>query len=215
MSDSSLSFTSSSSFRNILMAKNLAAYSVMGVYTPTSSDLNYEVTLSQSPVIDSPNDLIANDPYAKLLYPLNEYGPNGGFNTEITYNRVLLPIDSNQGEYSPNDTVLDLVNEFYIDAAFIANSYGPVGGYNDMLIVTDIQNNDKLYLPYWDPSSFVSSTYSPYDILFSKNPNGDNGSLSQDSYIAKLGASQLNYLFQERIATELIKNTVGRVNLQS
>lgn len=215
MSDSSLSFTSSSSFRNILMAKNLAAYSVMGVYTPTSSDLNYEVTLSQSPVIDSPNDLITNDPYAKLLYPLNEYGPNGGFNTEITYNRVLVPIDSNQGEYNPNDTVLDLVNEFYIDAAFIANSYGPVGGYNDMLIVTDIQNNDKLYLPYWDPSSFVSSTYSPYDILFSKNPNGNNGSLSQDSYIAKLGASQLNYLFQERIAAELIKNTVGRVNLQS
>lgn len=215
MSDSSLSFTSSSSFRNMLMAKNLAAYSVMGVYTPTSSDLNYEVTLSQSPVIDSPNDLIANDPYAKLLYPLNAYGPDGGFNTDITYNRVSVPINSNQGEYNPNDTVLDLVNEFYIDAAFITNSYGPEGGYNDMLIITDTQNNDKLYLPYWDPSSFVSSTYSPYDILFSNNPNGDNGSLSQDSYIAKLGASQLNYLFQERIATELIKNTVGRVNLQS
>ena len=215
MSDSSLSFTSSSSFRNILMAKNLAAYSVMGVYTPTSSDLNYEVILSQSPVIDSPNDLIANTPYVSLLYPLNEYGPNGGFNTEITYNRVLAPINPNQGEYSPNDTVLDLVNEFYIDAAYITNSYGPIGGYNDMLIVTDTQNNDKLYSPYWDPSSFVSSTYSPYDILYSKNPNGDNGSLSQDSYIAKLGASQLNYLFQERIATELIKNTVGRVNLQS
>lgn len=215
MSDSSLSFTSSSSFRNILMAKNLAAYSVVGVYTPTSSDLNYEVTLSQSPVIDSPNDLIANDPYAKLLYPLNEYGPNGGFNTDITYNRAPLPLKPNQGEYSPNDTVLDLVNEFYIDAAYITNSYGPIGGYNDMIIVTDSQNNGKLYLPYWDPSSFVSSTYSPYDILFSKNPNGNNGSLSQDSYIAKLGASQLNYLFQERIAAELIKNTVGRVNLQS
>jgi len=215
MSDSSLSFTSSSSFRNILMAKNLAAYSVMGVYTPTSSDLNYEVTLSQSPVIDSPNDLIANDPYATLLYPLNEYGPNGGFNTNITYNRAPLPVKSNQGEYSPNDTVLDLVNEFYIDAAYITNSYGPIGGYNEMLIVTDTQNNDKLYLPYWDPSSFVSSTYSPYDILYSKNPNGDNGSLSQDSYIAKLGASQLNYLFQERIAAELIKKTVGQVNLQS
>lgn len=215
MSDSSLSFTSSSSFRNMLMAKNLAAYSVMGVYTPTSSDLNYEVTLSQSPVIDSPNDLIANDPYATLLYPLNEYGPNGGFNTNITYNRAPLPVKSNQGEYSPNDTVLDLVNEFYIDAAYITNSYGPIGGYNEMLIVTDTQNNDKLYLPYWDPSSFVSSTYSPYDILYSKNPNGDNGSLSQDSYIAKLGASQLNYLFQERIAAELIKNTVGQVNLQS
>ena len=84
MPNSTLSFASTSSFRDALMAKNLSTYSVTGGYTPPSGPLNYEVVLSQSPVIDSPNDLIANDPFAQQLYPLNAYGPNGGYNINIT-----------------------------------------------------------------------------------------------------------------------------------
>ena len=181
MPDSTLSFVNSSSFRNALLATNLDPYDVPGVYTPPSGPIAYEIQQTVSSVIDSPDGLIANDPFAAILYPLNEYGPNGGFNTTITYNGPPLPVNSNQGEYSPTDTVLDLVNEFYIDAAYIENIYGPSGGFNDMVVITDIQNNNKIYQPYWNPPTFVPSSYTPYSILFSDNPNGTDGSLSQDS----------------------------------
>ena len=130
---STLSFASSSSFRDILLSRNLVPYSVTGVYTPSSSGINTELTLSNYNVIDSPNELITNGNFANQLYPLNEYGPDGGYNTTINYNGAPLPVNSNQGEYSPNDTVLDIINEFFIDSAYINNYYGPVGGFNNML----------------------------------------------------------------------------------
>lgn len=212
MTGSTLSFISTSSFRNSLMAKNLSQYTVPGVYTPPSGPLNYEISQTVSNVIDSPDTLISDDPYAQQLYPLNEYGPNGGYNLNITYNNPPLPVNSNQGEYSPTDTVLDLVNEFFIDAAFIENTYGPEGGFKDMVVIDSIQNNNKLYLPY---SQFTSSFYTPFEILTSTNPVGSNGPLSQDSYLAKIGAQSLKYAFEERVALEIYQHTVGAVNLQA
>jgi hypothetical protein len=215
MPESTLSFANSSSFRNALLAKNLEPYDVPGVYTPPSGPIAYETEQSNLNVIDSPDNLITDGVYSNQLYPLNEFGPNGGYNLNITYNGPPLPVNSNQGEYNPTDTVLDLVNEFYIDAAYIENRYGPDGGFNDMVIITDIQNNNKIYQPYWDPPTFVPSSYSPYSILLSTNPVGDNGLLSQDSYLAKLGAEQLNNLFKARVDAELYQNTIGLVNLES
>jgi hypothetical protein len=212
---SPLSFANSSSFRNALLAKNLEPYDVPGVYTPPSGPIAYETQQSNLNVIDSPDNLITDGIYSNQLYPLNEYGPNGGYNLNITYNGPPLPVNSNQGEYDPTDTVLDLINEFYIDAAYIENRYGPEGGFNDMVVITDIQNNNKLYQPYWDPPTFVPSSYSPYSILLSSNPVGDNGLLSQDSYLAKLGAEQLNILFKKRVDAEIYQNTIGLVNLES
>ena len=215
MPESILSFANSSSFRNSLLAKNLEPYDVPGVYTPPSGPIAYEVEQSFSNVIDSPDNLITDGVFSNQLYPLNEYGPDGGYNLNITFNGPALPVASNSGEYDPTDTVLDLVNEFFIDAAYIENIYGPDGGFNDMVVITDIQNNNKIYQPYWDPPTFVPSSYSPYSILTSNNPVGDNGLLSQDSYLAKFGAEQLNYAFQERVAAEIFQNTVGAVNLES
>lgn len=212
---SPLSFANSSSFRNALLSKNLEPYDVPGVYTPPSGPIAYETEQSNLNVIDSPDNLITDGIFSNQLYPLNEYGPNGGYNLDITYNGPPLPVNSNQGEYDINDTVLDLVNEFYIDAAYIENRYGPNGGFNDMVIITDIQNNNKIYQPYWDPPTFVPSSYSPYSILLSSNPVGDNGLLSQDSFLAKLGAEQLNFLFQKRVDAEIYQNTIGLVNLES
>ena len=106
MPNSFLSFASSSSFRNVLMAKNLAPYNVQGVYSPQVGNLTYETVLGDSQVIDSPNDLIANDPYAKKLYPLNEFGPAGGYNTNITFNGPLLPVTPNQGPYAPTQSLV-------------------------------------------------------------------------------------------------------------
>ena len=212
MTGSTLSFVSTSSFRNSLMAKNLSSYTVPGAYTPPSGSLNYEISQTVSNVIDSPDTLIKDDPYAQLLYPLNEYGPNGGYNLNITYNNPPLPVDSNQGEYNPNDTALDLVNEFFIDASFIENRYGPEGGFRDMVVIDSIQNNNKLYLPYF---TFTPSFYSPFELLTSNGPIGSNGPLSSDSYLAKLGAQSLKNAFEERVALEIYQHTVGAVNLQA
>jgi hypothetical protein len=215
MSDSTLSFASSSNFRDILLARNLQPYSVPGSYSPSSNSVNYETIISVNNVIDSPDSLISTNILADGLYSLNEYGPDGGYDGKYSVPGAPLPVASNSGPYAPTDTVLDLVNEFYIDAAYVQNVYGPEGGYKDLVIITDVVGNPKLYTPYWDPSSFVNSAYSPYEIIFSDNPTGSNGPLSQDTYLAKIGAAQLKSLFEERIASEILQTTIGRVNLDS
>jgi outer membrane protein OmpA-like peptidoglycan-associated protein len=215
MANSPLSFVSSSSFRDTLMARNLSPYNVQGVYTSPVNQTNYETILSDFNVIDSPNELISNSPYANQAYPLNEYGPEGGFNQTITFNGPILPIMSNQGEYSPNETQMDLLNETFIDTAYIQNTYGPIGGYQYMVTITDLQLNNNVYQPYWNPPLFTPSSYSPYSILLSSDPAGSDGLLSQDSFIAKLGAIELKNAFEARVAAEIYQNTVGLVNLDS
>ena len=213
--NSFLSFASTKTFRNLLVAKNLAAYKVVGVFSPSVGNLNYETILTDSPVIDSPDSYIAEDPFAKKLYPLNQYGPKDGYNIDITYNGAPLPVNSNQGEYSPKDTKMDLLNEFFIDLSYNENVYGPTGGYQNMVTITDIQNNNKLYENYWGPPSFVPSTYTSSEIFNNKNPNGSDGTLSSDSFIAKLGGQYLQDLFKVRSDAELLRNNVGKNTLQS
>lgn len=212
--NSFLSFASTKTFRNLLVGKNLAAYKVVGVFSPSVGNLNYETILTDSPVIDSPDSYISEDPFAKKLYPLNQYGPEGGYNIDITYNGAPLPVNSNQGEYSPKDTKMDLLNEFFIDLSYNENVYGPTGGYQNMVTITDIQNNNKLYENYWGPPSFVPSTYTSSEIFNNKNPNGSDGTLSSDSFIAKLGGQYLQDLFKVRSDAELLRNNIGNNTLQ-
>ena len=215
MADSFLSFANSSSFRNQLVVRNLQPYTVAGVFSSPQSNINYETNLTVSSVIDSPDTLISSNQFANTLYPLNEYGPDGGFEGKYSLPGSPYPVESNSGPYDPKDTNLDLVNEFFIDAAYVQNIYGPEGGYSDLVVITDVVGNPKLYQPYWDPSSFVSSTYSTYDLIFSENPSGSNGPLSQDTYLARIGAQRLKSAFEERIADSLKKETIGRLNLDS
>jgi hypothetical protein len=217
MPESVLSFASSSSFRDILIARNLAPYQVQGVYTPPPGNVTYEISpLSDSNVIDSPDNLISTNQLSNNLYPLNQWGPDGGFQGKYSVGN-LLPIPANEGPYDPNDTQLDIINEFYIDAAYVTNIYGPEGGYKDLVIITDLQLSTHYYLPYYDgvPTNYIPSTYSPFSLLFSDNPSGNNGNLSQDSYLAKIGAVQLKGYFEDRIAQELIQLSLGSINLSS
>jgi hypothetical protein len=218
MSDSVLSFASSSSFRNTLIARNLAPYQVQGAYTPPAGNVTYEVSpLGNSNVINSPDTLISTNQGSNNLYSLNEYGPDGGFTGKYSFPGAPLPVDPNQGPYYPvgDNSTLELVNEFYIDTAYIQNKFGPQGGYKDLVIITDISLSDIYSLPYWDPAIFVPSAYSPYEILTSNNPNGSNGPLSNDSFIARFGAAQLRGIFQDRVNTEIEQMTIGSINLSS
>ena len=218
MPESVLSFTSSSSFRDLLIARNLPPYQVEGSFNPPSGDVVYEISpLNDSNVIDSPDNLISTNQLANNLYPLNEWGPDGGFLGKYSVPGSPLPVGSNNGPYDPTDSALDLINEFYIDAAYIRNMFGPEGGYKDLIIITDLQLSSQYYLPYYDgvPTIFIPSSYTPYSILLSSNPSGDMGNLSQDSYLAKIGASQLKGYFEDRIAQEIYQMTLGSINLST
>ena len=81
-----------------------------------------------------------------------------------------------------------------------------------MYYVSETITSTVYHQPY--QNTFVPSSYSPYEILLSTNPNGSDGTLSQDSYIAQIGAIQLNFAFQSTIASEIFQNTIGAVNLQ-
>ena len=118
MSESTLSFAGSQSFREKLLARNLQAYAVPGVFSPQQPTVNYETNLSESSVIDSNNTLVSTNTEAQKLYPLNEYGPEGGFGQPIGINSVAStnsPEGTNQGPYAPQDTQLDIINEFFIE----------------------------------------------------------------------------------------------------
>ena len=217
MPNSFLSFASSSSFRNVLMAKNLAPYNVQGVYSPQVGNLTYETVLGDSQVIDSPNDLIANDPYAKILYPLNEFGPTGGYNTNISFNGPLLPVTPNQGPYAPTQSLVLTNSNYFLNvdrfSPYISNIFTPDGGYNEIFDVITKAFTYRYATLYG--STFVPSTYSPLSILLSNDPSGSDGLLSQDSFIAKIGALRLQGLFKDRIDIEIRKKTIGQVNLQA
>jgi hypothetical protein len=220
MSQSTLTFPSTQTLRDSLLARNLSPYSVPGVYSPSVGQIAYELVQSNYSVINSPDELIANDPFANQLYPLNEYGPEGGYNLTITYNGPLLPVDPNQGPYYPLiDSPLVLGSPFYLNTSQfspnIQNTFRPVDGYKFLYSTEDIQNSYKVFAPYWDPPNFIPSFYSPYDIFLSTNPTGSDGSLTQDSFIAKIGAEQLKFLFTERVNLEIYQNTLGLVNLES
>jgi hypothetical protein len=214
MSESFLSFGNSELFRKQLLVRNLVPYSVPGAYTSPGNPINYETTLTVSNVVDSPNNYVSTNLFANDLYPLNEYGPEGGFSTPIGVN-VTPVLNPNQGPYQPNDTVLDVINEFYIESAYVTNKWGPSGGYKDLVVITDLQNAGNIYQPYWDPGYYSYSSYPTFNIVFQNDPIGSNGPLSSDSFIAQIGASQLKFAFDERVAQELQQATVGVINLDT
>jgi len=207
------------------MGRNLPPYNVPGAYSPPSGNVNYEVSpMNDSSVIDSPNDLVGTTVQANQLYSLNEYGPEGGYNNIISTDGEPLPVTPNQGEYGQDDAQIDLVNEFYIDSAYIKNIYGPESGYKDLVIITDSFSNLQYFSPYATsngsvfqsvPINFLYSVYSPFEILTSSNPTGTPGPLSQDSLLAQIGAKKLKEAFEKRIADE-VNNTINSIiNLDS
>lgn len=215
MAESFLSFGNSESFRKQLLVRNLSPYNVPGSYTSPGNPINFETNLTVSNVVDSPNNYVSSNLFATDLYPLNEFGPEGGFGQPIGVN--LTPVlDPNQGPYYPKQgTNLDIINEFYIESAYVTNKWGPAGGYKDLVIITDIQNAGNIYQPYWDPGYYNYSSYPTFNIVFQDDPVGSNGPLSSDTFLAQIGASQLKFAFNERVSQEIQQATIGVINLDT
>jgi len=218
MAESFLSFGNSESFRKQLLVRNLTPYNVPGSYTSPSNPINYETNLSVYSVVDSPNNYVSTNLFAKDLYPLNEYGPEGGFGGPIGVNLTSIE-DPNQGPYYPLTSSemegIVVVNEFYIESAYVQNKFGPSGGYKDLVIITDVSTLAPIYQPYWSPGYYNTSSYTLYNLIFQDDPVGSNGPLSSDTYLAKIGASQLKFAFDERVAQEIDQATIGAINLDT
>ena len=219
MANSPLDFPSTQSFRNRLNGRNLVPYpkSPRRITPP----INYEIIQSDYHVIDSPDQTIDVPTFANQLFPLNQYGTEGGY-IQARDPNSLLNTHSNEGEYGVQDA--NIIDEARIEATKpggwkVLNAYG-----NGSSALADSAINfsslEVLQLnngrtgnsqPY--PTTFVPSFYTPVSILLSSSPSGTNGNLSQDSYIAKLGAKTLRKEFEARIAVELYRQTLGRVNV--
>jgi hypothetical protein len=217
MSNSPLDFISSDGFRKKLITRNLVPYAKSP--NRPSDQTNYEYIQSDTSVVDTPDQLIDESSFANKLYPLNRYGHDGGYE-QVPDPGSLTNSISNKGEYGPGQQNAHIVDEGY-DAA---RTWRPLNAYADGLNVFDSaqsfstlstvtpdgdrQSNGQPY-----PAGMVASTYNPLSILLSSNPAGSRGSLSDDSFIVRLGAQQLRGDFQERIATQIRKETLGKANI--
>lgn len=211
---SPLDFVSSDGFRKKLITRNLTPYAKSP--SRTTQPINTEYIQSDTSVQDSPDQLIDVPSFANQLYPLNRYGNEGGYE-QVPDPGSLMNTKSNEGEYGFQDAnivnqslpesqrwkplnVFSNGNQLPLDSAPFFDSLGRPQ-------TTNTSNNQ----PY--PTTFVPSTYSPLSILLSNDPSGNNGLMSQDSFIVKLGAETLRREFEARIAAQIRQDTIGRANI--
>ena len=226
---SPLDYISTEGFRKKLITRNLVPYakSPTKVTPPTT----YEVIQSDLSVVDSPDVLIDTTFYADQQYPLNKWGNDGGYQQVPDISGNLNTV-SNQGEYGPGQQDAHIIDQAKIAAQtgfggittpyLAVNAFGNGGleQYDAGVYITtpdtissSIPGGVRLLYnnqPY--PSIFNPSSYTPLSILLNPDPTGSNGLLSQDSFIARLGAKTLKREFEERIGRAIIRETIGRAN---
>ena len=211
---SPLDFINSDGFRKKLITRNLTPYG-KAPNRPTPP-FNTEYIQSDTSVLDSPDQLIDEPSFANKLYPLNQYGNEGGYE-QVPDPGGLMNSKSNEGEYGFQDA--NIVGQslpesqkwkplnVYSNGSQVQLDSAEFFGSLDKPLTTNNYNNQ----PY--PTTFVPSTYNPISILLSPDPAGSNGFVSQDSFIVKLGAQTLRKEFEARIAAQIRKDTLGRANV--
>jgi hypothetical protein len=176
-----------------------------------SNEGNYDSTDS----INSELEQDANETRLSLI-PLNEYNSQN-FPTNTVDINVNLGKLSNEGEYGfprTKGSELELVGSQKENEAYSKNKYVTGEGSYEVITIEDIvpSSYGNPYANSLTPINFIPSTYTPINILLSDNPTGSNGSLSQDSALASIGARQLRKEYKYRIASELLSQTLGRIN---
>lgn len=212
---SRLTFDATSAVRNSLLIRNLKPYYKPGAFGYSVSNRPGQYEPSQYSVIDSPDQLIDLAPFANGLYLTNEFGPEGGFNKDISGLISVSQNPTNRGPYGPFPPYTDALKLFsttFQKKGQIKNEYSPRDGfirYYDIGDTVKVQKNAT----YWDPPSFRPSTYSPFSVLLQEIPTGSNGPVTDDSELAKLGVEFLKKAYQQRVDQNVRTETLGRVNI--
>ena len=211
---SPLDLINTEGFRKKLITRNLTPYAK----SPNRATLpiNTEYIQSDTSVQDSPDQLIDQPTFANQLYPLNQYGNEGGYE-QVPDPGALLNTKSNEGEYGFQDAhIIDQagpesknwkkINPYSNGSSNLLDAANFVQSLNQPTSGVGLYNNQ----PY---PNFNPSSYSSVSILLNADPQGSDGLLSSDSYIARLGAKTLRKEFEERIGRQIIQDTVGRANI--
>jgi hypothetical protein len=211
---SPLDLINTEGFRKKLITRNLTPYAK----SPNQATLpiNTEYVQSDTSVQDSPDQLIDQPTFANKLYPLNQWGNEGGYE-QVPDPGSLMNTKSNEGEYGFQDAhIIDQagpesknwkkINPYSNGSSNLLDSANFFASLDQPTSGIGLYNNQ----PY---PNFNPSSYSSISILLNKDPQGSDGLLSSDSYIARLGAKTLRKEFEERIGRQIIQDTVGRANV--
>ena len=228
---SPLSFNSTEGFRKKLLVRNLQPYSYPGVFSPNSQPALGDLYIDDLAVYDTPSLVDIGDDQEKLLYVKNAYGPENGFNGygDVVDINADQGTQSNLGEYDyyasePPKTTTESIKD-----SFIKNTFGPQAGWGAPIEVEDNQKSPVISLNLvagspityvLDPNpvrdtyyKFIASTYSPYQLLISDDPQGSDGRLTEDSDLMQIGAKLLQRDWVTRTEGNAYQYTVGRANI--
>ncbi len=220
-----LDFPNSEVFRKKLIVRNLVPYKK----SPSSitPPINYETILRDMAPTDSNDALIDTSVFANQVYPLNQYGRDGGY-IQVPDVNTLKNTNSNEGEYDYSDaTILNEAQQAArtgfpgIQGAWLP--LNPFGGtntqnqlYDSGLFFTQLEilqnrhgrgSNNQPY-----PNTFNASSYRASSLILNPDPQGSDGLLSSDSYLAKISAGFYKEQFLFNAAREIRRNTIGRAN---
>jgi hypothetical protein len=213
MVQSPLSFSATEQFRKKLMASNLEPYFVVNSKTPDlqKGDVGTKETNWIEVTLVNQQDLINSSLFEKTkLNVINQYGPENGFTNP--YSVVVQTGKPNQGEfnYRTDNTRKFRESSQEQKELIVLNQFGPQNGWSDG--ASQLENSLAQFKVRGEYFSFTPSLYSPGDILLELDPTGTSGALSQDSSLAQISAKNLKYLFEQSIALETYKLTLGRAN---
>ena len=218
---SPLDFPSSEVFRKKLVVRNLKPYQKSPKFP--NPPYNYETIQRDLSPVDTDDTLIDTPIFANLLYPLNQYGAEGGYR-QVPYIGALQNTNSNEGEYGYQDA--NIIDEGFTAAQIgfpgVAPAWKPLNAYGSTDQLLDsaqffgsleilTQNNGRSTnaQPY---PNFNPSSYPTIGIMLNPDPQGSNGPLSSDSFLAKLGATNLRRQIEYNIGRQIRRNTLGRAN---
>jgi hypothetical protein len=171
-----------------------------------SNQGEYSFTASNPPRTTEQSQIVA--------YVANQYGPEnqpngfGNIKNPNTNNQT----KTNEGEYEFTASRPPQTTEQSQQFGYQKNKFNSGEGQFEVTTIDELFPSN-LNEPYYNSDTtfyFQPSFYNPISILTEDNPAGSEGSLSQDSDLAKLGAKQLQKEFKTRVALELYQQTLGR-----
>ena len=184
-------------------------------------NLNYQTQANKGEYsfgVSSPNRTTEQSQIVSYL--ANIFGPENqpnGFGVMINPN-LDFQTQVNQGEFNYETSSPNRTTEQSQSFLYAKNRYNNGDGTYEVLSIDDLAF-ENINEPYYNSDTtfvFQPSDYLPINILSQDNIDnivGSEGSLSQDSDLAKLGAKQLQKEFKARIAFELLQQTLGKTIL--